>query len=182
MHAVLHPCIYWVWLSLLDKTDSLVLLVRVHAAVVNMHGPAPAHFLSRCSLHTQKPVSVLELRAVLVLVHVQCHLAALLHHALAVRPVSLQRLQARLPADGAQGLGALVPHHGVLAGPLQRSLQLRNASLVLHLAQHVGHLVAEQGTATLETWWDTARRLVYRLMVPYKIEQCINCQCWGGVR
>lgn len=81
-----------------------------------------------------QPVSILEGRPRLVLVHVQGHLAALPHHALGVSCVGAQGGQAGGPGDGAQGLGTLVPHHGVLGAPGQGRHQLGHGGLVLQLS------------------------------------------------
>lgn len=45
--------------------------------------------VSLSTLQSKQSVCVLELRAVLILQHVQCHLTALLHHPLLVLPVAL---------------------------------------------------------------------------------------------
>lgn len=86
-----------------------------------------------------------------MLKHVQCYLAALLDHTLLVLAVALEDLRAGVLADGAQSLGTLVPHHGVLVLLLKCRPQLGNAGLVLDLTQDVANLVSEQGTAALQT-------------------------------
>lgn len=98
---------------------------------------------SLSSVYSEQSIRILELRTVLILQHVQRHLAALLHHAIAVLAVSLQDGQTRVLPDGSQRLGALVPHHGVLGLVLQSGAQVRDARLVLHLSQHVADLVTE---------------------------------------
>jgi len=147
-----------VFISRHHLTERLVLLVSVFTLKARLCDPNPTATSVRPSvrpswastLQPQQAVSVLELPAVLVLQHVQGHLAALLHHALAVAAVTLQQLQALVAADGAQRLGRLVPHHGALAGALQGGAQGGHGRRVLHLAQHIANLVAEECAGALQ--------------------------------
>lgn len=119
--------------------------------VVRVPADAPGARL-RWWLQALQPVCILEILAILVLVHVQRHLAALPHHLLRVHAVISQCSQAGRPGDGTQGLCTLVSHHGALSGPCQRGCQLRHSCLVLQLTQHIAHLVAEECAAASQAY------------------------------
>mmetsp|Transcript_3991 Transcript_3991/g.11584 ORF Transcript_3991/g.11584 Transcript_3991/m.11584 type:complete len:293 (-) Transcript_3991:134-1012(-) len=95
-------------------------------------------------------VGVLEGTRLLVAQHVQRHLAAVGHDRVLIAAEGLQQGHAGRGGDGAQGLRRLVAHHGMLSPVLQHAPEHQQSSGVLHLPQHVRHLVLQQRTARPE--------------------------------
>ena len=55
-----------------------------------------------------------------------------------------QDVERLLQADGAERLGGLVPHHGILTLIVKNAGEGRDGGRVLQLSEHVGELVAEK--------------------------------------